>query len=306
MPSVTDDDEFATGPILGELPWDDERASKVKAAVNQNARNAGKAAHFSQENFILKPSVVAPIMGDDACKSQPEVRPLVPRVRRMVRMHGYESHLPIAPVSRSLLAHGWIRGHQEAMVSLNQAAITLLRRDSAAKAVPWLRKQYPDPTGYPVDLPWGGGRNADKDHLADAMRMPFGVSERERGPPGYPEYQPSLNAEVPTQEFDIGEQMAGRVGGEVGVRIAGMRRASSASALVEKDDPIKAGIEVTAHPRGAPGTRSSMQDQSGLAGRVAPGLPVHMVPIADAEHATIVRFDVWIPRGHDISPFPPF
>ncbi len=58
--------------MLHEPPWRDERPTEVQAAVNQDAGNARKAARFSQENTIFEPGVVAPIVGDDAGKRQPE------------------------------------------------------------------------------------------------------------------------------------------------------------------------------------------------------------------------------------------
>ena len=61
VPGLAYDDEFATGPVLSESPWCDERPSEVQSAVNQDAGNTGKAVRFSQENTIFQPGVVAPI-----------------------------------------------------------------------------------------------------------------------------------------------------------------------------------------------------------------------------------------------------
>jgi hypothetical protein len=53
-----------------------------------------------------------------------------------------------------------------------------------------------------------------------------------------------------------------------------VRRASSASALVEQNDPIDVGVKVLPPPCGAAGTRSAMEDERGLAGGIAARLPI--------------------------------
>jgi hypothetical protein len=47
-----------------------------------------------------------------------------------------------------------------------------------------------------------------------------------------------LNIELPPQQVDIRKHMSRRVGGEIDFWAACMRRASSAPALIEQDDPI--------------------------------------------------------------------
>ena len=63
--------------------------------------------------------------------------------------------------------------------------------------------------------------------------------------------------------------MGCRVAGEVYLRVARVRPASSASTLVEQNDPIDTGVKVLPPACGAAGTRSTMEDERGLAGGIA-------------------------------------
>jgi hypothetical protein len=64
--------EFATAPILRKPPWRAERGAKIQAAVDKNAWNAEKTLRFSQENAVLKPGLVAPIVSHETRKAQPK------------------------------------------------------------------------------------------------------------------------------------------------------------------------------------------------------------------------------------------
>lgn len=81
-----------------------------------------------------------------------------------------------------------------------------------------------------------------------------------------------------------------------------MRRASSAAALIEQDDPIDAGIKVPPPACGAAGTRSAMKDERGLAGGIAARLPIDLVPVTGIKHPVIVGFNIWIRPGM-IAPY---
>src|SRR5580693_7837392 len=95
--------------------------------------------------------------------------------------------------------------------------------------------------------------------------------------------------------------MGCRVGGEIDLWAACMRRASSAPALIEQDDPIDAGIKVPPPACRAAGTRSAMQDERGLAGGIAARLPIDLVPVTGIEHPVVVGFYVWVQFGHGHS-----
>jgi hypothetical protein len=77
-----------------------------------------------------------------------------------------------------------------------------------------------------------------------------------------------------------------------------VRRASSASALVEQNDPIDVGVKVLPPACGAARTGASMEDERGLAGGIAARLPIDLVPVTGIEHAVLVGFYLWVQFGH--------
>src|ERR1700723_3713421 len=100
------------------------------------------------------------------------------------------------------------------------------------------------------------------------------------------------------QPFDIGNQMGGCIGREVDAWLAGVRRASSGSALVEKHDSIPLRIKKAPHARRATGTRAPMKNEGGLASRIAARLPIDLVPVTGIEHPMIVGFYVRVQFRH--------
>ena len=73
------------------------------------------------------------------------------------------------------------------------------------------------------------------------------------------------------------------------VALAGVRRAPPAVALVELHDAVCRRVEEAARPRRAARARPAVQHHRRLPVRVAGGLPVDGVPVADVEHALCVR-----------------
>jgi hypothetical protein len=159
-------------------------------------------------------------------------------MRCVVGMHCYERHFPVAPVSRSFLVFGWIEVHEEAMIGFSEAASTLLFGDTTTKTGARLREKNANFPGYPIDLPYCGCGDGKKHHFGLTMGMSLSVNDRQSRSPGPSKYQAPLDIEVPTQQFDIGEEMSCRVRGQIDVGLAGSRRSSSRSALVERNDPI--------------------------------------------------------------------
>ena len=116
--------------------------------------------------------------------------------------------------------------------------------------------------------------NAVEHHRRHPLAVPLRVGERECRPPRAAEQHPALYVQVQSQTFDVGDQVGGRVGGQVDVRGARMGRAPAATALIEQDDAIDVRVEVAPRGRRAAGAWSAMEHERRLAGRVARGLPV--------------------------------
>ena len=97
-------------------------------------------------------------MSDDARKKrQAESGSLVSRMRRVVEMHCYERHFPVAPVSHGFLVYGW-KIHEEAMIGFNEATSTLLFGDTITKTGPLLNSAHPKREFF-SGLPSGSGHS---------------------------------------------------------------------------------------------------------------------------------------------------
>jgi hypothetical protein len=137
-------------------------------------------------------------------------------------------------------------------------------------------------------------RHAKQNNLSDAIRKPFRISERERAAPRSAEHQPSLDAQMLAQSFDIRDEVRSVVAREVHLRRTRVRRAPSAIALIEQSNPICRWIEQPAMPLRTSRSRTAMQHNGRLAARIPARLPVHAIPVTDVEHPLLVRLDRWI------------
>ena len=80
------------------------------------------------------------------------------------------------------------------------------------------------------------------------------------------------------------------------------QKSESLLAMIEQHDPISVRIEQPAMPRRASRSRTAMQHDGRLASRIAAGLPVDAITVANFEHAMLVRFDSWIQLCHASLP----
>jgi hypothetical protein len=96
---------------------------------------------------------------------------------------------------------------------------------------------------------------------------------------------------VLAQQLHVGDQVVRGVGGQVGGRVARVRAAAAAVALVEQDDPVALRVERAPLAVAAPRAGAAVHDERGLAFRVAADLPVDEVAVADVEQAVVVRLD---------------
>jgi len=84
---------------------------------------------------------------------------------------------------------------------------------------------------------------------------------------------------VDPKQFDVGDQVIGRVGAQLDSGIAGMWCAAATPALIKQHNAIRGGIEQLSHRRytAGPGRRAR---QRGLTVGIATRFPVDAVPIA--------------------------
>src|SRR5215213_6937908 len=121
--------------------------------------------------------------------------------------------------------------------------------------------------------------------------MGFRIGQAESRAPRNPQNGPALEAVQAAQSFDVGQEMRGRVAGEVGAGLARQGAASPRPALVEQDDPVRVRIKVAARTRGEADPGPAVKVESRQASRISAALPVHPVPITRVEIAAVVRLD---------------
>jgi len=106
--------------------------------------------------------------------------------------------------------------------------------------------------------------------------------------------QPALDPEVLAQLLHVPEQMGRGVVAHVGRRVARVRSAATASALIEQHDPEALRVEHRACTGRAAGAGATVDDEGDLAARVAADLPVDEVAVTGIEHAVVVGLDRWM------------
>ena len=89
--------------------------------------------------------------------------------------------------------------------------------------------------------------------------MTLSVDQGERYAPRAPDHDPSVDAEVRAQALHVSDQVAGGVGRQVCVGVAGQGAAAPAPSLIEDDRPVAGGIEVPPAARGGRRARAAVQ-----------------------------------------------
>src|SRR2546430_16144279 len=109
----------------------------------------------------------------------------------------------------------------------------------------------------------------DKDGLGDPLRMALGVGQAQGDSPRRPANKPSIDLEVLPQALHVSDQVVGRVGRQIGLRIADRGRAATAAALVELNDAVRRWIEPAPLAWIAATARAAVKQDPGLPLRVA-------------------------------------
>ena len=212
--------------------------------------------------------------------------------------------LPLAPVGGGLLAYLGIRACEQARIRVDQAAVALTGGDGIAEPRPRLRDEAADVARDPLDVAARRRGDAEQHHLGHASRVLLGVREAELGAPRPAEDEPPLDAELRPQQLDVGDLVRGRLGFEADRRVARVRRAPPAAALVEEHDPVGGRVEVAPPAGGAAGAGAAVQHDRRLPGRAPADLPVEAVAVAGPEHAALVRLDLRVEGHPPLEPEP--
>ncbi len=144
----------------------------------------------------------------------------------------------------------------------------------------------------PVDLGAACRGDARENHACDVLRVTLSVSKRERRTPRVAKQEPSPDAEMFAEAFDIGDQMPGGVGSKIAIRVGRIRQAAAAIALIEEDDPVRRRIKIAARRTRAPRARAAMQNDNRQAVRISAAFKIEPVAVAGIQHAVIVWLDL--------------
>ena len=103
---------------------------------------------------------------------------------------------------------------------------------------------------------------------------------------------------MPAQRLHVVDQVPRGVALQVGVESTRVGSASPAASLIEQHHAVDSRVEQATLPVRAPGTGPTVYDHGRLAARIAAGIPVHVVPVADGQPALLRRLDRRIERCH--------
>ena len=90
--------------------------------------------------------------------------------------------------------------------------------------------------------------------------MALGVDQSEGHTPRDADDDPSVDAQMFPEAFDVGDQMAGGVGRQVRVGIGGQRAAAAASPLVEQDRPVTLRVEIALRAWSSAGSGTAVEE----------------------------------------------
>ena len=130
----------------------------------------------------------------------------------------------------------------------------------------------------------GRKENGTQDKARDTLGMFFGIGQCQRRAPGTADQQPLGDIEMVTDDFEIGDEVSGRIGA---ARQIGM--APAGATLVDQEDVIARRIEQGPVRMLRTAARSSMQKDDGAATPAADFFDVDPVTVSDVQHARVER-----------------
>src|SRR5215216_6333146 len=68
MPGAPDEMKLSIRPHLRDLPWNVRRSADVEPPVDEHAGNARQLARIAQQNSVLEPGRVSPVVRDQSGK----------------------------------------------------------------------------------------------------------------------------------------------------------------------------------------------------------------------------------------------
>ena len=302
---VVDDHELGAGPRAAELPRVGDGRHEIEASLHEDAGDVRKQVGVAEQDPVLEEDVVPDVVRHEARERQGEVGVAVARVQRHRRRPIGCGGLPRAPRECGTSSHLGIGVVQESRVRLHDVPVACVRRHPVEKCPPLHGEQRRHAAAEPpVSLHAPSRGDAPQDHLRDPVRVRLGVGERQRAAPRSAPHQPPVDVEVRAQQLHVRDEVLRGVGPEIDVRLARVRRAPTAVALIEQHDAIGGRIEQPAVPRRAAGSGATVDHDGRLASRVAACLPIDAIAVSDVQHPVRVWLGLLVQARHRSSPPP--
>jgi len=240
---IVENVKLTGAPALRQLPRGIKRAADVVAAVDQDAGNAVQCRGITEQLVLPEEGGVSPVVRDQAREPEAKFRIFVARIREMAGGEGDVRIFPGAPLPCRVIADRGIGVKQQRGVRIGQRQVPQCVGHGCGEPVPLAGEDAADVAGDPFDFATGCGGHERQHQCVDPPRVCLGVGQAKGGSPGHAQDGPALDPVELAQRFDVGDEMGGGVGAQVGIGRAGERSAASGSTLVEEYDPIGIRIE---------------------------------------------------------------
>ena len=215
--------------------------------MDEDTGRSREAMRVFQDLVVLEPGTVVEVVGDDSRERDPKGRVGVALVGRPANFEGLHGVLPVAPALRRAAAYARVGiDIQEVVVGSDEVPVLLPLGDAFAEARPRLGEEPSGLVIEPVDVSRPGEADGCEHQFADALWVALCVGKRERRSPGNAPDEPALYSEMFPQPLEIGDQVIGRVGIELGV-VGHARGTAAGAALVKQDDSVRTRIERAPH-----------------------------------------------------------
>ncbi|KAG1190673.1 hypothetical protein G6F35_013892 [Rhizopus arrhizus] len=279
--------EFSFRPGAVQVPRGARGRADVVAALHDGAGDAAQLVGVADQLAFFHEAGVHEIVVLDAGKGQ---RGAVGGVALLMARAGQQRDravFPPAPCLGGAQLLGGVVARQALVVRRHQVAAFGVG-DGRQIFFPAVREEPRRAfLVEPLDFRAAQAEDAAHHQFAHVRRVRLGVSQRQGRPPRPAEHQPLVRAhDLGAQALDIGHQVPGRVVVQAGVRLG-----TAATALIEQQHVVALRIEqLTMHGR-TTAARAAMQEDGGLAVRIARHFPIDLVAVAGIQDAVAVGFD---------------